>query len=539
MSGNASNLSDSAMCSAPRQNLSKYLLPGSRLTSLPLFLYICMFTLIPIVIMLSQAISTQMTVGSKTAVLAAARDSVTCGIAFTVMAVAFCYVFAVALETAMHPRARVASLLVGTALFVLADTPLSVLIADCFRKLEPMLSVVGVRTPPCLPTVSKLLLQTGTVFAIVPLLSISASRPLALAAMNMGCSESNLILKFLLRRAKSALLLLGILGLIWGIAAPNSSAEIRGFYPLHDLVSERTQYPSDFGENSARSVALLMLGMTITLVIGSLFIKFRGLANGSITETHSGWPDSKCFRLFSLIARVPHLLIFLIVFYALLRAFSRGGFGGESGFQGIALRTLMMSTLAVIIAFLLAVPAAYHQALRPVPSGLVTLFALTPILIPPVVYGISALDIVAWIRQATGLSVPKQWFLTLFFAARGLPFIYLICLMSFRSTDLRIVTAARNLGATHFLCFREIIWPQCWPFVVASVSLALSSHMTDSALSFYLTDSDKTLGLWLYQGISQREDSWAWIVFAGLLAVEALLLCFLTPIGFRRVRHYA
>lgn len=202
-----------------------------------------------------------------------------------------------------------------------------------------------------------------------------------------------------------------------------------------------------------------------------------------------------------------------------------------------ALRLSLVTSLSATgIAVVLGVPLAWVQA-RVEFRGKRVVRALTilPMVLPPVVGGVALLlalgrrGIVGGQLDRIGVNLP--------FTTAGavvaetfvaMPFLVLTLEAAFRSTDRRLETAARTLGAGRFRVFRTVTAPLVLPSFVAGAVLcwarALGEFGATITFAGNLQGTTQTLPLFVYIKLEGSDPDAAIVLSLVLLAVSFAVL---------------
>jgi molybdate transport system permease protein len=165
--------------------------------------------------------------------------------------------------------------------------------------------------------------------------------------------------------------------------------------------------------------------------------------------------------------------------------------------------SLVCSLWATAIALVVGLPLAWLLARVPFPGrGLVRALALVPLVLPPVVGGVALL--LAFGRRGLIGSHLDEWFgITLPFSTAGaalaeafvaMPFLVITAEAAFRAGDRRLEDAARTLGASRWMVFREVTLPRAWPALAAGALLAWARALGEfgATITFAGNTPDRT-----------------------------------------------
>lgn len=107
------------------------------------------------------------------------------------------------------------------------------------------------------------------------------------------------------------------------------------------------------------------------------------------------------------------------------------------------------------------------------------------IISPDIVMGISLLLLFQFIGMGLGFQTLLITHITM-----CLPFVMAVLFTRLADFDIRIIEAAKDLGASEIQTFTHIILPSILPAVVAAWILSFTISMDDSICSFFVTGSD-------------------------------------------------
>ncbi len=141
---------------------------------------------------------------------------------------------------------------------------------------------------------------------------------------------------------------------------------------------------------------------------------------------------------------------------------------------------------------------------------------------PDIVIGISLLIMFLALGAPLGF-----WTLLLAHVALCVPFTAAAIYTRFRSLDVNIIDAARDLGATEYKIFRHIVLPLGMPAVLAGWLLAFTMSLDDVIISFFTTGpSYEVLPLRIYSMVrlGVKPDVNALCVLMILLTVVAVFI---------------
>ena len=160
--------------------------------------------------------------------------------------------------------------------------------------------------------------------------------------------------------------------------------------------------------------------------------------------------------------------------------------------------TFETTFLVVAISGLVGVPAAYALARREFPGKrIVMLILLTPLLAPPITYGIP----LATVLYSAGFGGTMSG-VVMANLVPSVPFVVLVLIPFVEQIDPKIESAARVFGAGSFQLFWHILTPLLAPGVLAALLLVLVRTIAMFELTFLTSGPDsQTLVVALYYAV--------------------------------------
>jgi len=148
-----------------------------------------------------------------------------------------------------------------------------------------------------------------------------------------------------------------------------------------------------------------------------------------------------------------------------------------------ALNSALIATLSATVATAIGAMAAvaihrYAFFGKPLLNALLFVLMMTP----DIVMGIALLILFASLSLPLGF-----WTLLLAHITFNIPFVVVTVLSRISGFDPHLIEAARDLGATEFQTFRQVILPLLAPAVVAGWLLSFTLSMDDVMVSFFVT----------------------------------------------------
>jgi putative spermidine/putrescine transport system permease protein len=239
-----------------------------------------------------------------------------------------------------------------------------------------------------------------------------------------------------------------------------------------------------------------------------------------------------------------------IFFTVLLSSFANTWFGGwlpdsfstkwytfaveEFNLWRVLRVTLIVAITVVALSLLVGVPAAYALArLNFRGKGLVFLFLLLPIMVPPITYGIP----LATMLYEYGLA-GRLIGVIIANLVPAFPFVIVIMVPFIEQIDPNLERAASMLGASRFHIFTRVLLPLAIPGVLAAGLLALVRTIAMFELTFLTAGaSSQTLVVSLYYatfsaGIRPTQSINAMAVIYMIMTTSLLILAlrFINPV---------
>lgn len=195
--------------------------------------------------------------------------------------------------------------------------------------------------------------------------------------------------------------------------------------------------------------------------------------------------------------------------------------------------SLIVATGAVLLDFLICVPAAYALNRLETPFGraLRSVSGVLPLIFPPVIVGTALVQ--AFSRPPLALT-GSIFMVIIAHALIGLPFMFRNTLASFRTIDERTLSeAAASLGATLGQRLRYVIVPNVLPGVLAGALLVFAISIGEFEVTSMVAGfTAQTLPLQLFQQI-RNDMRIASAISAFLVYVSVLCFLGMTYLGNR------
>lgn len=151
-----------------------------------------------------------------------------------------------------------------------------------------------------------------------------------------------------------------------------------------------------------------------------------------------------------------------------------------------AMRSVQIATVAAVVATIAATMAAIATTRTKPYRGLRFKYAFInqPLVVPEIVVAVALLIFFSRIKVATGYS--GLGYLMAAHTAFCIPFAYLPIRARLENMDLSLETAAADLYATPWKCFRRVTLPLLWPGIVAGLMLAFVVSLDDVVITEFV-----------------------------------------------------
>lgn len=204
---------------------------------------------------------------------------------------------------------------------------------------------------------------------------------------------------------------------------------------------------------------------------------------------------------FTLIAAVCFVLLYAPVITLIFYSFNEGrsiaiweGFSlrwyeeawNNDQIQEVALRSLIIASVAATIATTVATMAALATTRKKAFKGMTAVYAMinAPLIVPEIVTAVALLITFASIKVATGYA--GLGYLIAAHSAFCIPFAYLPVRARLESMDLTLERAAADLYATPWKAFRRVTFPLLWPGIIAGFMLAFVISLDDVVITEFV-----------------------------------------------------
>lgn len=196
----------------------------------------------------------------------------------------------------------------------------------------------------------------------------------------------------------------------------------------------------------------------------------------------------------------------------------------NSDFVTAFLQSLRLGLLSATITVALAIPAALALARHRFPGrDSLTLFFMSPLMIPPVVLGIAFLRFFTEIGiSGTFIGLVAAHVIVIF------PFALRLVLAAATGMDARIENAAVSLGASRWTVFRRVVLPLMLPGVVSGWVLAFIASFDELTMTIFIAaPSTTTLPVRMFLYIQDNIDPLIAAVSALLIGLTLVVMILL------------
>ena len=162
------------------------------------------------------------------------------------------------------------------------------------------------------------------------------------------------------------------------------------------------------------------------------------------------------------------------------------------------LNTLLVAVVSTFISTILGTMAAYGLYKYDFPlKGLINSLIYIPIVIPEIVLGISLLSVYTLMKLELSLFT-----IILSHIAFSVPFVIVSVRSNLSKETKTYEEAAKDLGASNFKIFKEIVLPVIMPAVISGATLAFTLSLDDVVISYFTAGpGSNTLPLYIYSMI--------------------------------------
>ena len=200
------------------------------------------------------------------------------------------------------------------------------------------------------------------------------------------------------------------------------------------------------------------------------------------------------------------------------------------------LNTLMVAGISTVVSTILGTMAAYGLYKYNFPfKNLLNSLIYIPIVIPEIVLGISLLSIYTLMRLELGLHT-----IIISHIAFSIPFVIVSVRSALTRETITYEEAAKDLGASNFKIFKDIIIPIILPGIVSGATLAFTLSLDDVVISYFTAGpGSNTLPLYIYSMIKTGITPDVNALTTIMLLIVFIILTTIAIIQTRKIRKEA
>ena len=194
----------------------------------------------------------------------------------------------------------------------------------------------------------------------------------------------------------------------------------------------------------------------------------------------------------------------------------------QPGIRSALWASLRVGVISALVAGILAVLASYAIARRELRGrGLMAAMLALPLVVPPVVLGVSLLSLF----QGAAVPVPLGLLaVSIAHVVFVLPYCVLILLPRLQSLDKRLEEAAQDLGATWVVTFRRVLLPMLAPSLAAALIVGFVLSLDEVVIASFLVQDDPTYPVYLFTALRVADRTMLVLPVAAVMMVASLLL---------------
>lgn len=382
------------------------------------------------------------------------------------------------------------------------------------------------------------------------------------AASDLGCGRLQLLRRVVLPAAAPGLgagFLLAFIPSLGEYVTPTLVGGTNGYMFGQSLAQQFVGQARNWQTGSLLAMVLL------AVVLFVMWCSMRGSTTGVVTAVAgaagewsekvrstvtSGTARAVLWTLFGAFIAFLYLPVVVLVLSSFSTtagpAFPPDGFGlqwYQRAWQEPQIRSALWASARIavcvtLVATTLALLASYAIARRRLRGqGLVGGLIALPLVVPPVVLGVSLLSLF----QGGAFSVP------LGLVAVGiahvvfvLPYCVLLLLPRLRALDRRLEEAAHDLGASWFTMFRRILLPMLVPPLSAALIVAFVLSIDEVVIASFLVADEPTYPVYLFTSLRVADRTMLVLPVAAVMMTVSLALVVVAEVvrrlGERRVR---
>ncbi len=196
----------------------------------------------------------------------------------------------------------------------------------------------------------------------------------------------------------------------------------------------------------------------------------------------------------------------------------------NSGIMSALYYTVLVAVLASIISTVLGTFAAFgiHYMKKWQQNAILNVSSL-PMLNPDIVTGVSLMIVFVFLNMELGFATMLIAHITF-----CTPYVILSILPKLRQMPAEILEAAMDLGATPWVAFKKVVFPEIKPGIITGALIAFTLSIDDFVISFFTTGNGvQNLSIQIYsaakKGIKPEINALSTIMFISVLILLALI----------------
>ena len=200
------------------------------------------------------------------------------------------------------------------------------------------------------------------------------------------------------------------------------------------------------------------------------------------------------------------------------------------------LNTMLVAVTSTIVSTIIGTISAYGLFKYDFKfKGLINGLIYIPIVIPEIVLGISLLSVYTLMKLELSLFT-----IILSHIAFSIPFVIVSVRTTLSKETITYEEAARDLGASNYRVFKDIVLPVITPGIVSGATLAFTLSLDDVVISYFTAGpGSNTLPLYIYSMIKTGITPDVNALTSIMLLVTFIILITLTIIQSRNIRKKA
>lgn len=200
------------------------------------------------------------------------------------------------------------------------------------------------------------------------------------------------------------------------------------------------------------------------------------------------------------------------------------------------LNTMLVAVTSTIVSTIIGTISAYGLFKYDFKfKGLINGLIYIPIVIPEIVLGISLLSVYTLMKLELSLFT-----IILSHIAFSIPFVIVSVRTTLSKETITYEEAARDLGASNYRVFKDIVLPVITPGIVSGATLAFTLSLDDVVISYFTAGpGSNTLPLYIYSMIKTGITPDVNALTSIMLLVTFIILITLTIVQSRNIRKKA